>query len=89
MIANIFHRKGISNSMKSLDFIVALTHDFAHSTKKRLKGCSKNHHSTKISPTKMYDNMAILPFYHLKYKEIMMRMKMIMMKMMMMMMMYA
>lgn len=66
MIANIFHRKGISNSMKSLDFIVALTHEFAHSTKKRLKGCSKNHHSTKISPTKMYYGMAILPFLSFK-----------------------
>lgn len=66
MIANIFHRKGISNSMKSLEFIVALTHEFAHSTKKRLKGCSKNHHSTKISPTKMYDSMAILPFLSFK-----------------------
>lgn len=66
MIANIFHRKGISNSMKSLDFIVALTHECAHSTKKRLKGCSKNHHSTKISPTKMYDSTGILPFLSFK-----------------------
>lgn len=74
--------------MKSLDFLVALTHEFTHSTKKRLKGCSKNH--KKLAPRKCMVAWQFFLIYHLKYKEIMMRMKMIMMKMrMMMIMMYA
>lgn len=69
MIANIFQIKGISNSMKSLDFIVALTHEFTHSTKRRLKGFSKNQHSTKISPTKMYGNSSFLSFKVLRNND--------------------
>lgn len=61
MIANIFHIKGISNSMKSLDF--------THSTRRRLKGFSKNQHSTKISPTKMYGNSSFLSFKVLRNND--------------------